>query len=58
MTSIQISEIIKGLDLKLMAGQNGIDRKVSVPGLSKPGLELAGMMDFFENDRIQIFGSK
>lgn len=58
MSSIQIAEIIKGLELKLMAGKDGVERLVSVPSLSKPGLELAGMMDFFENDRMQIIGSK
>lgn len=58
MTAIQVSEIIKGLELKLMAGKEGVGRKVNVPGLSKPGIELAGMMDFFEHDRIQIMGSK
>jgi HPr kinase/phosphorylase len=58
MTSLKISEIIKGLELKLMAGEEGIHREVSVPALAKPGLELAGMLDFYENDRIQIIGSK
>lgn len=58
MSSIRVSKIIKGLELKLMAGEAGVSRKVSVPGLSKPGLELAGMMDFYESDRIQIIGSK
>lgn len=58
MTSITISEIIEGLELKLMAGKDGTHHLVQVPSLSKPGLELAGMMDFFEYDRIQIIGSK
>jgi HPr kinase/phosphorylase len=58
MTSIKISRIIEGLELKLMAGENGIDKEISVPALAKPGLELAGMLDFYENDRIQIIGSK
>ena len=58
MTSIKISRIIEGLELKLMAGEKGINKKISVPALAKPGLELAGMLDFYENDRIQIIGSK
>ncbi|HKL47352.1 MAG TPA: HPr(Ser) kinase/phosphatase [Candidatus Izemoplasmatales bacterium] len=58
MTSLTISEIIQGLELKLMAGEKGVLRKVHVPALAKPGLELAGMLDFYENDRIQIIGSK
>ena len=58
MASIPISEIIKGLKLEILAGEKGINRKVSNPSLTKPGVELAGMFDFYENDRIQIIGSK
>ena len=58
MPKIKISDIIEGLELKLIAGETGIENFVDVPSLAKPGLELAGMMDFYENDRIQIIGSK
>ncbi|MBN2876385.1 MAG: HPr(Ser) kinase/phosphatase [Bacilli bacterium] len=58
MTSIPISDIIKGLKLEVIAGKEGINRRVANPSLTKPGLELAGMFDFYENDRIQIIGSK
>lgn len=58
MASIKIIEVIEGLKLDVVAGENGVDRIVSNPSLSKPGLELAGMFDFYENDRIQIIGSK
>jgi HPr kinase/phosphorylase len=58
MSSISVREVIKGLNFEIIAGEAGIDRKVSNPSLSKPGLELAGMFDFYEQDRIQIIGSK
>ena len=58
MASLKISKIIEGLELKLIAGQEGIHREIHEPSLAKPGLELAGMLDFYENDRIQIIGSK
>ncbi|MBI9008408.1 MAG: HPr(Ser) kinase/phosphatase [Tenericutes bacterium] len=58
MASIEIREIIKGLKLEIIAGKSGVNRKVSNQSLSKPGLELAGMFDFYESDRIQIIGSK
>lgn len=58
MGSIPISEVVKGLRLEVIAGKNGLNRKVANPSLTKPGLELAGMFDFYENDRIQIIGSK
>ena len=58
MASIKINEIIIGLKLDIVAGEKGVNRKVSNPSLSKPGLELAGMFDFYEHDRVQIIGSK
>lgn len=58
MASIPISEVIKGLKLDILAGEKGISRQVSNPALSKPGLEFAGMFDYYEHDRIQIIGSK
>ena len=58
MASLKVSKIIDGLDLKLMAGEKGINKEIHIAALAKPGLELAGMLDFYENDRIQIIGSK
>ncbi|MDA3931588.1 MAG: HPr(Ser) kinase/phosphatase [Tenericutes bacterium] len=58
MTSLKISRVIEGLELKIVAGQKGISNEISIAALAKPGLELAGMLDFYENDRIQILGSK
>jgi len=55
---IAISEVVKALRLEVVAGEEGLNREVSNPSLSKPGLELAGMFDFYEHDRIQIVGSK
>jgi HPr kinase/phosphorylase len=58
MTSVTIKEVIEGLRLELLAGHEGVSRKVFNPALVKPGIELAGMLEFYENDRIQIMGSK
>ncbi len=58
MASLMIKDIIAGLKLEILAGHEGVSRKVSIPALSKPGLEFAGMFEFYENDRIQIIGSK
>lgn len=58
MASIKIKEVIKGLNLDIIAGESGINRDVSNQSISKPGIELAGMFDFYEHDRIQVIGSK
>ena len=58
MASIAVREVLIGLKLEIIAGELGVDRKVSNPSISKPGIELAGMFDFYEHDRIQVIGSK
>jgi len=58
MPALMVKDIIEGMKLDIYAGHSGVTRKVTVAALSKPGIELAGMMDFYENDRIQVLGSK
>ncbi|MBU1144414.1 MAG: HPr(Ser) kinase/phosphatase [Firmicutes bacterium] len=56
--SITVKHVIEGLKLEIAAGEAGVNREIKNPNLSKPGLELAGLFDFYEFDRIQIIGSK
>lgn len=56
--SLSVSQMIEGIQLEILAGEEGINRKIHNPSLSKPGLELAGLFDFYEHDRVQIIGSK
>jgi len=44
------------LDLKLLSGEAGLDREIRSPDLNRPGLELTGFFDSFDENRIQIFG--
>ncbi|MDD3123252.1 MAG: HPr(Ser) kinase/phosphatase [Candidatus Izemoplasmatales bacterium] len=55
---LTVEKVITALKLEIVAGELGINREVQNPSLSKPGLELAGLFDFYEFDRIQIIGSK
>ncbi|MGE0003110.1 MAG: HPr(Ser) kinase/phosphatase [Candidatus Izemoplasmatales bacterium] len=55
---LTVSEVVRALKLEVLAGKDGLSCEVTNPSLSKPGLELAGMFDFYEHDRIQIIGSK
>ncbi|MDD3113380.1 MAG: HPr(Ser) kinase/phosphatase [Candidatus Izemoplasmatales bacterium] len=56
--ALTVASVIAGLNLDILAGKNGIQRLVTEANLTKPGLELAGLFDFYEHDRIQIIGSK
>ena len=44
------------LALEVMAGEASLDRMVSNPDVSSPGLGLAGYTDGFPRGRIQVFG--
>lgn len=46
----------KNLGLELMAGKNGIEKKIKVPEAHRPGLSLSGYMKNHAGKRILIFG--
>jgi HPr kinase/phosphorylase len=50
--------IITDHKLELLSGGAGLHRLVEKPQVSRPGIELAGLFDFYEHDRIQVLGSK
>ncbi len=52
-----LSEKEAGLDLELLAGENGLLRHVQVPRIQKPGLALAGYVTNLHHDRLQVLGS-
>ncbi len=56
--AVNVKTIVKDFELNVISGEKGLDRDVKNSQLTKPGIELAGLFDFFEHDRIQIFGSK
>jgi len=44
------------LELEQVAGADGMTREVTNPEISTPGLALAGYVDRFPGDRVQVFG--
>ena len=55
--SVKLSKIIEKFSLEeLHAPENLEELEISVADLNRPGLQLAGFYEFFDNDRIQIFG--
>jgi HPr kinase/phosphorylase len=55
---ITVEKIAKDLNLAVVAGSKGLQRKVTVDMLSRPGVEFAGFLDFYDKDRILLIGSK
>ncbi len=44
------------LKLRLVAGEKGLNRRIRVPELNRPGLGLAGYFDYFASRRPQVLG--
>jgi len=55
---LKVKHLIKDLDLKIIAGKKGLENEITVEMLSRPGVELAGFLDFFERERLILIGSK
>ncbi len=51
-----LAEEKTGLRLHVIAGEAGLDRTLSIPDVNRPGLALAGYLDYFAFDRAQVMG--
>lgn len=50
-------EQLKGkLSLRLIAGRGGLNNRITVAELNRPGLALAGYTDYYASQRIQVLG--
>lgn len=47
----------KAFDLRLVAGEKGLNNQITMDQLHRPGLAFAGFLDVFTYDRIQILGN-
>jgi HPr kinase/phosphorylase len=45
-----------GLDLELLAGSDGLDRRITSPYVQKTGLALAGFHEYLRPGRVLVFG--
>ncbi len=58
---ISVDHLINGssqlLTFTLVSGKEGLQRKISEQNLHRPGLALAGFVDLFAFNRVQLFGN-
>src|SRR5574340_298745 len=45
------------LRLTLVAGKQGLSRRISSSRIQKPGLVLAGFTEYLHKERVQVFGN-
>jgi HPr kinase/phosphorylase len=57
---IRVRDLLLGdashLGLELIAGKSGIEKEITVPRIQKPGLSLAGFIEYIHPGRVQILG--
>jgi HPr kinase/phosphorylase len=58
---ITVGRLLEGmrndLELEVLGGYQGLGRRVLTPDVNRPGLALAGYLDFFSSDRLQMLGN-
>lgn len=58
--SLTVSDFIEktknNLKVQIIGGENGVGRTMAIPDINRPGLALAGYLDFFAFDRVQVMG--
>lgn len=56
--SVPLSDIVKDLNLnEVYIAENYEKTKITTVEINRPGLELTGYFEFFDNKRIQVFGN-
>ncbi len=58
MGRILVKDLAKENNLKLLAGEKGLNREIEDENIQRPGLEFAGFFEYFEGGRIVLIGSK
>lgn len=56
--SLKVKNLVEDYNLQLISGEQGLENEITKAQVSRPGIELAGLFDFYEFDRIQVLGSK
>ena len=56
MSVVTVEDVQNRFGLELLAGREGIERKILTSDMSRPGLEMAGYFDFYTAARVQLLG--
>jgi HPr kinase/phosphorylase len=56
--AITVEELATDHKIRLISGKQYLSNIIDKQQVSRPGVELAGLFDFYECDRIQVMGSK
>jgi len=55
---ITVENLVRKFSLKVLVGENQLQKIITQPRAHRPGLEFVGHFDFFPTERVQILGKK
>lgn len=58
MKGIKVIKLINDNQLEILSGSGGVHKIITETMISRPGIELAGYMEFFDEKRVILIGSK
>ncbi|HWO97823.1 MAG TPA: HPr(Ser) kinase/phosphatase [Bacillus sp. (in: firmicutes)] len=58
MKKITVENLVQKFSLKVLAGEDQLQKRITQPRVHRPGLEFVGHFDFFPTERVQILGKK
>lgn len=58
MEKYKLKKLVSDLNLKILAGEEGVNVTLEDENVTRPGMELAGFFDFYEPKRVLLMGSK
>lgn len=58
MKEITVENVVRKFSLKVLAGEDKLEKVITQSRVHRPGLEFVGHFDFFPTERVQILGKK
>lgn len=56
MRKTRVSHVAEEFHMRVVSGEDGLGREITVTDLSRPGIQLAGYYSYYPAERIQLFG--
>ncbi|MFT8470608.1 MAG: HPr(Ser) kinase/phosphatase [Oenococcus sp.] len=54
--TVTVKDLVQNTALRVVWGEDDLDRPITVPDIARPGLQLTGFLDYFEPKRVQLYG--
>ena len=51
---LTVKDLLDNTRLKIVTGEEYLDRKITTPDISRPGLEMTGYFNYYAPERIQL----